>query len=99
MTETLLIEIGLEELPARFVRASSEQLTERITRYLTENRIHFGDVHTFATPRRLAVQIKDVADQQEDIVENAKGPAKKIAQDADGNWTKAAQGFARGQGV
>lgn len=99
MTETLLIEIGLEELPARFVRASSEQLTERITRYLSDNRIQFGSVHTFATPRRLAVQIKDVADRQEDVVENAKGPAKKIAQDADGNWTKAAQGFARGQGV
>lgn len=99
MTETLLLEIGLEELPARFVRSSSEQLTERVEKFLTENRIRFGEVKTFATPRRLAVQIKDVADEQEDVIEIAKGPAKKIAVDADGNWTKAAQGFARGQGL
>ncbi|MGP6139726.1 glycine--tRNA ligase subunit beta [Jeotgalibaca sp. A127] len=99
MTETLLVEIGLEEVPARFVRSSSEQLQERLTRFLKENRIKFGEVQVFATPRRLAVQIKDVAEKQEDIIENAKGPAKKIALDADGNWTKAAQGFARGQGV
>lgn len=99
MTETLLIEIGLEEVPARYVRSSSVQLQERVTRFLLENRIDFGEVRAFATPRRLAVQIKNVAGKQADIVEKAKGPSKKIALDADGNWTKAAQGFAKGQGV
>lgn len=99
MTETFLLEIGLEELPARFVRSSSEQLTEKIKTFLVENRISFGSVQTYATPRRLAVQVKNIAEKQQDITEVAKGPAKKIALDAEGNWTKAAQGFARGQGV
>ena len=53
----------------------------------------------YATPRRLAFEIVNLADKQTDISEKAKGPSKKIAQDAEGNWTKAAQGFARGQGV
>lgn len=99
MTETFLLEIGLEELPARFVRSSSEQLTEKIKTFLVENRISFGSVQTYATPRRLAVQVKNIAEKQQDITEVAKGPAKKIALDTEGNWTKAAQGFARGQGV
>lgn len=99
MTETFLLEIGLEEVPARFVRSSSEQLKERVVQFLKENRLTFGEVQTYATPRRFAVQIKDLADKQEDITEKAKGPSKKIALDADGNWTKAAQGFVRGQGL
>ncbi|MCI4139493.1 glycine--tRNA ligase subunit beta, partial [Bacillus vallismortis] len=53
----------------------------------------------FNTPRRLAVFVKDVAEKQDDITEEAKGPAKKIALDADGNWTKAALGFSKGQGA
>lgn len=53
----------------------------------------------FNTPRRLAVFVKDVAEKQDDIKEEAKGPAKKIALDADGNWTKAAIGFSKGQGA
>ena len=93
MTETFLLEIGLEEVPARFVRSSSEQLKERVVQFLKENRLTFGEVQTYATPRRFAVQIKDLADKQEDITEKAKGPSKKIALDADGNWTKAAQGI------
>ncbi|MDE1547899.1 glycine--tRNA ligase subunit beta [Jeotgalibaca caeni] len=99
MSTTLLLEIGLEEVPARFLRASSEQLKTHMQTFLEENRIAHGEIQAFATPRRLAVSVQAVADKQEDIVEKAKGPAKKIALDADGNWTKAAMGFARGQGV
>ena len=99
MKQTLLFEIGLEEVPARYVRNSSIQLKERVTTFLKENRIEHGEVASFATPRRLAIMVKEVAEKQTDIVEKAKGPAKKIARAEDGSWSKAAIGFARGQGV
>lgn len=99
MKKTLLFEIGLEEVPAKYVRSSSVQLKERLITFLKEKRIEHGEVFSFATPRRLAVMVKDVSEKQKDIVEKSKGPARKIAIDTDGNWTKAAIGFARGQGL
>lgn len=95
----LLLEIGLEELPARFVTASMKQLSDKVQRWLTEKAIEFGTVEAFSTPRRLAVLVKDVEESQKDIEEEAKGPAKKIALDSEGNWSKAALGFVRGQGM
>lgn len=99
MSGTLLLEIGLEEVPARYVKSSSQQLKERMEQFLKVNRVTFDRIDYFGTPRRLAVMVHGLADKQEDLHEKAKGPAKKIAVDADGNWTKAALGFARGQGV
>lgn len=95
----LLLEVGLEELPARFVADAMNQLSLKITSWLKEKNISFGEVSVFSTPRRLAVQILDVAIKQTDIEEEAKGPARKIALDQDGNWSKAAIGFSRGQGA
>ena len=95
----LLLEIGLEELPARFVTASMKQLSDKVQKWLTQKAIEFGEVEAFSTPRRLAILIKDVAESQKDIEEEAKGPAKKIAMDSEGNWSKAALGFVRGQGM
>lgn len=95
----LLLEIGLEELPARFVTSSMNQLGEKIQKWLTEKAIEFGEVLIYSTPRRLAVLVQDVAETQKDIEEEAKGPAKKIALDAEGNWSKAAIGFTKGQGM
>lgn len=95
----LLIEIGLEEMPARFVSASIAQLSDKIQKWLNENAIEFGDVTLYSTPRRLAVMITDTAESQRDIEEEAKGPAKRIALDAEGNWSKAAIGFTRGNGL
>ena len=95
----LLLEIGLEELPARFVTASMNQLGDKVQKWLTEKAIEFGEVQVFSTPRRLAVLVQDVAETQKDIEEEAKGPAKKIALDAEGNWSKAAIGFTKGQGM
>ncbi|PLT34670.1 glycine--tRNA ligase subunit beta [Bacillus sp. V5-8f] len=95
----LLLEIGLEEMPARYVTSSMEQLAEKIEKWLTDKSIDFGEVQMFSTPRRLAVLVKDAAEAQKDIHEEAKGPARKIAQDENGNWSKAALGFTRGQGV
>jgi glycyl-tRNA synthetase beta chain len=94
-----LLEIGLEEMPARFVGEASKQLKDAVEKWLKENRISYSLITPYATPRRLALVIEKVAEMQEDREEEAKGPAKKIAYDEDGNWTKAAQGFARGQGV
>ena len=99
MTKNLLLEIGLEEIPAHIVTPSSQQLVQRVTAFLKENRLKHGEVLPFSTPRRLAVIVKDIAEKQEDIQESVKGPAQKIAQDAEGNWSKAAIGFARGQGA
>ncbi|WP_046178770.1 glycine--tRNA ligase subunit beta [Domibacillus tundrae] len=99
MSKDLLLEIGLEEMPARFVTQSMKQLGEKVSTYLTELNIEFGEVHTFSTPRRLAVIVKNVSEAQADIDEEAKGPAKKIAQTEDGEWSKAAAGFAKGQGM
>ena len=99
MAKDLLFEIGLEEVPARFVRGAIEQLEQKIEKWLVENRISFETIHAYATPRRLAIFAKQVAEMQTDIEDEAKGPAKKIAQDAEGNWSKAALGFARSQGV
>ncbi|WP_375089553.1 glycine--tRNA ligase subunit beta [Peribacillus sp. RS7] len=95
----LLLEIGLEELPARFVTASMKQLSDKVQQWLTEKAIDFGTVEAFSTPRRLAILVKDVEESQKDIEEEAKGPAKKIAVDSEGNWSKAALGFVRGQGM
>ncbi|GGE74402.1 glycine--tRNA ligase subunit beta [Priestia taiwanensis] len=94
----LLLEIGLEEMPARFVTDSMNQLQTKVAAWLDENRISYETVTAYSTPRRLAVKVTGVAEKQEDIQEEAKGPAKKIALDAEGNWSKAAQGFVRGQG-
>ncbi|GBF75432.1 glycine--tRNA ligase subunit beta [Paenibacillus sp. 598K] len=99
MSNHLLLEIGLEEVPARFVRGAMNQLQERVVKWLGEARIGHGEVRAYATPRRLALLIADVADKQTDIHEEVKGPSRKIAIDAEGNWSKAALGFARSQGV
>lgn len=99
MAHNFLLEIGLEEIPAHVVTPSINQLAQRVAKFLDENRIAYGEIKPFSTPRRLAIQVLDIADHQPDIDEEAKGPAKKIALDAEGNWSKAAQGFVRGQGL
>lgn len=99
MSHTFLMEIGLEEIPAHVVTPSAAQLVEKAEKFLKEQRMDFDEVQTYSTPRRLTVKVTGLADKQPDIQEEAKGPAKKIAYDKDGNWSKAAQGFARGQGV
>ncbi|WP_125768060.1 glycine--tRNA ligase subunit beta [Companilactobacillus furfuricola] len=99
MTKNYLLEIGLEEMPAHVVTPSIDQLAKKTAAFLKDNRISFSKIEKYSTPRRLSVLVKDIADKQTDIDVKAKGPSKQIAQDDDGNWTKAAQGFARGQGM
>ncbi|KHL93501.1 glycine-tRNA synthetase subunit beta [Paenibacillus sp. IHB B 3415] len=99
MSKDILFEIGLEEIPARFIRAAMEQLKDRTAKWLEASRISHNGVTAYATPRRLAVLVKDAAERQEDVSEEVKGPSRKIALDASGEWSKAALGFARSQGV
>ncbi|MDT2815029.1 glycine--tRNA ligase subunit beta [Vagococcus carniphilus] len=97
MTKQFLMEIGLEEIPAHIVTPSINQLVEKVTIFLNENRLEFSSIESFSTPRRLAIRINELADKQTNIEEKAKGPAKRIALDKEGEWSKAALGFARGQ--
>lgn len=99
MANNFLLEIGLEEIPAHVVTPSINQLKKRAADFLKAQRMTFEQIKTFSTPRRLALYITGLADKQPDIDKSVKGPAKRIAQDADGNWTKAAIGFSRGQGA
>ena len=95
----ILLEIGLEELPARYVTDSMNQLADKVGNWLETMKINYRELKAFSTPRRLAVLVLDVAGTQEDVSEEAKGPARKIAQNDDGEWSKAAIGFSRGQGM
>lgn len=93
-----LLELGVEEIPARFVDSSLEQLKDNIINKLKEERIEFEEVKTFSTPRRLTVIIKELSDRQEDKVEKLRGPSEKIGFEND-KPTKALEGFMRGQGL
>lgn len=99
MAKDLLLEIGLEEMPAHVVTPSRIQLEEKVIKFLDEHHLDYETVQSFATLRRLAVKVTAIPEKQADVEEEVKGPAKKIALDAEGNWSKAAQGFVRGQGV
>ncbi|EUJ17209.1 glycyl-tRNA ligase subunit beta [Listeria aquatica FSL S10-1188] len=77
MSKDFLLEIGLEEMPAKYISDSAKQLENRATEWFEEQKIEHGEVMSFQSPRRLAVLVKDVSDKQADRVEEAKGPAKK----------------------
>ena len=94
-----LLEIGMEEIPARFLLDLSQQLEKRVADFLAEERLAYESLSAYATPRRLAVLVHGLAERSEDVSTKAKGPSLKIAKDAEGNWTKAALGFIKGQGA
>jgi len=98
-TATLAFEIGTEEIPAFDLKRATEQLAELVPASLYAVRIPHGDVAIYTSPRRLIAIVDAVADQTEALEEVFRGPAAKIAFDADGNPTKAAIGFARGKGL
>lgn len=99
MAKDLLLEIGTEEVPAHVMPGVLAQLKERAEKAFQENRIAFASVRTLGTPHRMALLVKDLAEKQADVTSENRGPSVKIAFDADGKPTKAAQGFARGQHV
>jgi len=99
MSNELLFEIGTEEIPAAFLSKAVVDMEDIICKSLTEKRIGFTGVKCLATPRRLVLYIADVFPRQEDQTIEKMGPAKKAAFDENGQPTKAALGFARGQGM
>ncbi|MCQ2380766.1 MAG: glycine--tRNA ligase subunit beta [Acidaminococcaceae bacterium] len=96
--ERLLFEIGTEEIPANFMQGILAQLQELGAKKLQEQRIPFQSVKVYGTPRRVTFIAEGVAETQADSTVEAKGPSVKIAF-KDGAPSKAAEGFARGQGV
>jgi glycyl-tRNA synthetase beta chain len=99
MAKDLLLEIGMEEIPARFVRGAMDQLKDRTAKWLSDSRIAYAGIQSYATPRRITVIVQGVEEKQSDLNEEVRGPSQKIAQGPDGAWTQAALGFARSQGV
>ena len=99
MTTTLLIEIGVEELPTKAVTALATAGRDLWAQALSDAALAHGNIDTFATPRRLAWRIHDLAKKQPDQKIERKGPSLAAAKDKDGNWTKAALGFAASCGV
>jgi glycyl-tRNA synthetase beta chain len=99
MAKTLLLEIGTEEVPAHVMPGILAQLKENAEKTFTGLRISYDSVKTVGTPRRTALIVEGLADTQADLSKENRGPALNIAFDADGNPTKAALGFARGQKV
>ena len=99
MKRDLLFEIGTEEIPAHVMPHLLEDLAQLAETMLKEHRLSYEKVRTLGTPRRAALIVMGLAERQEDINTETRGPSVAIAFDADGNPTKAGAGFARGQGV
>lgn len=95
----LLFEIGTEEIPAGYLEPAYAQIKQKFSQKAKELRITHGDIKVLGTPRRLTLIVRDLVEKQEDVKEELLGPSKKAAYDGDGNFTKAAQGFARSKGV
>ena len=95
----LLFEIGTEELPPATVVPSVEFLASGFAEKAQAERLSYGKVETFATPRRLTIRVSDIAECSENVEETRTGPPVRISYDGDGNPTKAALGFAKGLGV
>jgi glycyl-tRNA synthetase beta chain len=99
MGRELLLEIGTEEIPARFIPPALEELAASFRRLMEQERIALGEVLTWGTPRRLTLVAKDLAEAQAEVTQEIIGPPKAVALDAEGKTTPAALGFARAQGV
>lgn len=94
-----LLEIGVEELPYKFIPDAQKQLKLGFEKFAKDNDITFSNIKTFATPRRLTVLIDGLPDKKDDITKTIKGPIATIAYDKDGNLTPAALGFAKKNGL
>lgn len=99
MSKNYLLEIGVEELPSRLVGNALEQLKNNSIKLFKEERIGFEDIKIYSTPRRLIMMVEGIDEKQADLEEKAKGPAKRIAFDEEGNPTKALLGFMGGQKI
>ena len=94
-----LLEIGVEELPYKFIPMAIEQLKTGFEKFLNDNNVNYSNVKVMATPRRLAVLVDGLSASQPDVEKVVKGPIAKVAFDENNNLTKAGEGFANKNGV
>ena len=95
--DKFLLEIGIEEIPAQYVKRMAESLRDNTQKALAENLIDFSGLNVFYTPRRLVLYIESMALEVAGQEVEVKGPAKKSAYDENGNPTKALEGFLAGR--
>ncbi|MCC2616917.1 glycine--tRNA ligase subunit beta [Aestuariibacter halophilus] len=98
-TDNLIVELGTEELPPKALTQLGSAFAQQLTSALDAANLSHGDVTWYAAPRRLAVAVAQLAEQQPDSVVEKRGPAVTAAYDADGKPTKAAEGWARSNGI
>lgn len=94
-----LLEVGVEELPYKFIPMAISQLKSGFETFLNNSNVKFDKVNVMATPRRLAVIVEGLATSQPDVEKVVKGPIAKVAFDENNNLTKAGEGFAKKNGV
>ena len=94
-----LLEVGVEELPYKFIPMAIEQLERGFKTFLDDNKVKFDRIKVMATPRRLAVLIEGLAATQPDVEKVVKGPIAKVAFDENNKLTKAGEGFANKNGI
>ncbi|MBR4682511.1 MAG: glycine--tRNA ligase subunit beta [Elusimicrobiaceae bacterium] len=94
-----LLEIGVEHLPARFMKPALAQLEKLAAELLAEKRVSYEGIQAFGTYRRLVVEIKGLADKSADVQKEVKGPPAKLLKDANGNFTPQSAGFAQKNGI
>lgn len=94
-----VLEIGTEEIPARFLQSTEKELTDRFAALLKESHLGYEKIEAHSTPRRAILHIYNLEKVQPMVEELVMGPAVSIAYDKDGSLTKAGQGFIRGQGA
>ncbi len=97
--ETLLLEIGTEEIPAGYIEPALTVLSSTLLKKMTDARIEHGSAKIFATPRRLALEVQKVADKQKSMTSDVLGPPEKVGFDKKGQPTVAAKKFAEKVGV
>lgn len=95
----LLLEIGLEEVPAGFMPDTLRQLKEKAETGLAEHRLAYESLRVLGTPRRLTLEVKGLAERQSDLAEELRGPSLKVAYGEDGQPSRALEGFMRSQGI
>jgi glycyl-tRNA synthetase beta chain len=94
-----LLEIGVEEIPARFITSSLTMMRQSAERLLKEQRLGYSDIRVLATPRRLTLIIEGLPERQADTVKEIWGPPRKVCFDENGNPTKTLLGFCAGHGI
>lgn len=99
MTKDLLLEIGSDEIPARYLLPAISEIKDRARSALEGARLNFNKIESYGTPRRLVVYVTDLASNSRDATTKVRGPSKKVAFDSDGNPARALKGFCRSLGI